>query len=282
MKMILEKAFCVFALIVFVTMLTNHGNIDFALWDKTVELTKNAVNSEDGQALIAETKETAYDTATLFLGKAKESISSAKNEMDEHSEQTTDDTSTATGTETDTGTVATINEAITNAANTTKSAINKKITTSGFEKAELVRVIDGDTIVVIPDGSVVEEKVRLIGVDTPESVNPDEEKNTEYGEMASTYTKTLLEPIDTIYLDYDEETNDQYGRTLAYVWLMEVDDKSNVNNVANYMLNGILVANGMAIDKMYAPNVAYADIFSELRETAENNKIGLWQIDNVF
>lgn len=252
MKEILEKAFVCFAIIVFVAMLSHHGNIDFTLWDKTVEMTQEAVNSEQGQELIQETKDTAYDTATIFLGKAKEATSSAKQEMQDKIDDSGDKDK------------------------------HESVLPSGLVKAKLIRVVDGDTIVIKPRKSETETKVRLIGIDTPESVNPDESKNTEYGEYASMYTKTTLQAFDDVYLAFDTEETDQYGRYLCYVWLKDVYDRSNADNVRKYMLNGILVSNGIAIDKAYEPNVAYADMFAMFREDAEANKIGLWQYEDAF
>jgi len=75
-----------------------------------------------------------------------------------------------------------------------------------------VRVIDGDTLEL--DGG---ERVRLIGVDTPESVDP--RRPVEYfGKEASAFTRRLAEDR-MVALQYDEDTRDRYGRTLAYVYL---------------------------------------------------------------
>ena len=93
----------------------------------------------------------------------------------------------------------------------------------------LIRVVDGDTILVSIDGS--EEKVRMIGVDTPESVHSDSTKNNEYGDMASDFTKEYLKNYTTLYLQYDTEKEDQYGRTLAYVWLEDDVDTSNQQDI---------------------------------------------------
>lgn len=153
-----------------------------------------------------------------------------------------------------------------------ETAANEELT-----EVSLVRVKDGDTIVVSIDGE--EQTVRFIGVDTPESVNPDESKNTIYGENASNYTKNLLNGITTLYLQYDVSQTDKYDRTLAYVWMRNNIDTGNKNDVANYMVNGMLVRNGYAKDKIYEPNVAYADTFAELCEEAKETKTGLWQHD---
>ncbi len=138
-------------------------------------------------------------------------------------------------------------------------------------------VIDGDTIMIDNNGS--EEKVRFIGIDTPESVNADASKNNEYGEMASEYTKSILEAYDTVYLQYDEQTTDEYGRTLAYVWLTNDVDLYDIDDIGCYMLNAKLVADGYAYDKVYEPNHAYANIFNAYRLEAEEETRGLWQYE---
>src|SRR4030066_595806 len=79
------------------------------------------------------------------------------------------------------------------------------------------RVIDGDTIVVTIGGQ--EEKVRLIGVDTPETVHPN--KPVEYfGKEASEFTRRMVEGKQ-VSLEYDWQRKDKYGRTLAYVYLKD-------------------------------------------------------------
>src|SRR3989338_7085144 len=76
----------------------------------------------------------------------------------------------------------------------------------------VVRVVDGDTIVL--DG---DEKVRLIGVDTPETVDP--RKPVQYfGKEASEFTRRMAEGK-RVRLEFDQDTKDRYGRTLAYVYL---------------------------------------------------------------
>lgn len=139
---------------------------------------------------------------------------------------------------------------------------------SEFESASLVRVVDGDTIVVKKGDDEV--KVRLIGIDTPESVHEDESKNTIWGDSASNYTKSVLEGIDTVYLEYDEEEIDKYGRDLAYVWLTASGD--DLDN----MLNAMILDAGYAIDKVYEPNDNYAKEFKQICDNSRTNLIGLW------
>lgn len=152
------------------------------------------------------------------------------------------------------------------------------VTSNTLEKVTLIKVIDGDTIVVSMGGT--EEKVRLIGIDTPESCSPAKWKNNEYGGYASDYTKSLLNGIDTLYLSYDEEQTDQFGRTLAYVWLDDNVNTSSAQDIEAYMLNAILLEDGYAMNKEYKPNVSYANCFNNLREVAQANNTGLWQYDD--
>ncbi|MBR2283917.1 MAG: thermonuclease family protein [Ruminococcus sp.] len=131
----------------------------------------------------------------------------------------------------------------------------------------VVRVVDGDTIVVDIDGA--ETKIRFIGVDTPESVNPDKSLNTEQGKIASEFTADMLTGKQ-IYLEYDTERTDKYGRTLAYVFL---SDKFT-------MVEAELLKSGMAEVMTIEPNSKYALYFEELEAEAKQNKVGFWSESN--
>ncbi len=139
-------------------------------------------------------------------------------------------------------------------------------------KCELLRVVDGDTLVVMYDSQ--ETKVRLIGIDAPESVNPDASKNNTFGEMASNYTKEILSDIQNIYLEFDIEKRDDYGRLLAYAYITE---SSNFENSLNY----VLVEDGYAINKEYPPNLKYADSLKTACELAYNKSQGLWNEEDI-
>ena len=108
---------------------------------------------------------------------------------------------------------------------------------STAEKALVARVIDGDTI-QLDDG----RKVRLIGVDTPETVHPQKEVEY-YGKEASDFTKSMLEGKE-VYLEYDIQPTDKYGRTLAYIWLSD-----------GTLFNELLVLKGFAQVATFPPNV---------------------------
>ncbi|HWH35814.1 MAG TPA: thermonuclease family protein [Acidimicrobiales bacterium] len=129
--------------------------------------------------------------------------------------------------------------------------------------AEVVRVIDGDTIVV-RIGSA-EERVRLLGIDTPESVDPRSPVEC-YGPEASQRTAELLPPGTPIRLVRDVEGRDRYSRLLAYVY--RADDGAFVN------LD--LVRRGFADVLSVAPNLAHADELASAAESARGEGAGLW------
>lgn len=133
-----------------------------------------------------------------------------------------------------------------------------KLKAVNLVKVKVLRVVDGDTFKCMIDGK--EQTVRLIGVDTPESVNPKEEKNTVEGKIASEYTKRYLENRD-VELEYDIQKTDKYGRILAYVW--------NGDTLFNFKL----IRDGIAKPMTIAPNVKYSKIIKNLEKKAvESNK----------
>lgn len=141
-----------------------------------------------------------------------------------------------------------------------------------LEAVSYVRAADGDTVIVL-DSSGEEIRVRLIGIDTEESVHEDKLQNNEYGLQASEYTKALLEDVDTLYLEYDVEVFDQYDRILAYVWLVPVPAE------LSDMLNATLVQDGYARAVVYEPNHKYATELEKLQNQAKEDRKGLWQYD---
>lgn len=121
-------------------------------------------------------------------------------------------------------------------------------------ECDLERVVDGDTIIVHdPDGNRL--RVRLTGINAPESVHEDESKNTEEGRQASQFMKELMADVDVVYLEYDEAQFDQYERTLAYVWI-DIDG-------TYVMVNEIMLATDYAEPVYIKPNLRYADVFRQ-------------------
>lgn len=152
---------------------------------------------------------------------------------------------------------------------TKETAVKSPIKT---EKAMVTRHVDGDTVYVKLENGT-ETKIRLIGVNTPESTT----KHEEYGEEASNYTKSQLLGK-TVYLEKDTSDTDKYGRLLRYVWL-EQPTEINEDQIKTKMFNAILAINGYAEQSTYPPDVKYADYFKEFAAYARENNKGLWAIN---
>jgi micrococcal nuclease len=132
---------------------------------------------------------------------------------------------------------------------------------AGSLPASVLRVVDGDTIEVDLEGT--KETVRMIGVDTLESVHRDADRNVPYGKVATAYTESMLDGKD-VMLELDVEERDKYGRLLAYVWLGDV------------MFNELLVAEGHASILTYPPNVKYKELFTAAQTEARDAGKGQW------
>ena len=139
-----------------------------------------------------------------------------------------------------------------------------------FDDALVYANIDGDTIKVVLNGKI--ETVRLIGVDTTETVHP--RKPVEYyGRQASYFTKTLLPPNTWVRLTYDWNPRDKYGRLLAYVWF-----KCNYGFQEYWILhNLLLILNGYGHAYTVFPfRDDYMKLFREAEAYARKAQIGLW------
>ena len=165
-------------------------------------------------------------------------------------------------------------------------------------EAKVIRVVDGDTIVVaIPkvifndNEAVLKDlrfNVRLIGVDTPESkenrrarIQAKENKTTVrvivyLGKKAKEFTLEQLligkkgrkKIYRNVYLEFDKEPQDHYGRLLAYVWLPD-----------GRMLNKLLICEGYAFPLTVKPNNKYEKEFLECYKKAKKEHKGLWKRD---
>jgi micrococcal nuclease len=124
-------------------------------------------------------------------------------------------------------------------------------------------VVDGDTIVARLGGR--DEKVRFIGIDTPETVDPRKPVQC-YGPEASHHLKSLLPPGTPIRIERDAEQRDVYGRVLGYVWRQH--DQLFVNEA--------MVADGYAHVLTIPPNVAYTGEFTHAASAARASGSGLW------
>jgi micrococcal nuclease len=130
-------------------------------------------------------------------------------------------------------------------------------------QARVVRVVDGDTIVVRIDGH--NEDVRLIGVDTPEEKKPNTPVEC-YAREAAARTSALLPAGTVVLLERDREPRDRYGRLLAYV--SRVADGLSVE--------ADLLQGGYAGTLTIAPNTARAGQYASMVNTARTGGVGLW------
>ncbi|HEX2181422.1 MAG TPA: thermonuclease family protein [Rubrobacteraceae bacterium] len=127
--------------------------------------------------------------------------------------------------------------------------------------ATVTRVVDGDTIEISPAIGGIEE-VRLIGVDTPETVDPSEDVEP-YGPQASSFAKRELEG-EMVRLEFDQVREDQYERLLAYV------------HVGGQMFNETLLRQGYAQLYILAPNDNYEARFRQAQQQARSAERGIW------
>jgi micrococcal nuclease len=129
--------------------------------------------------------------------------------------------------------------------------------------ASVTRVIDGDTIDVDRMGKTT--RVRLIGVDTPEVVDPRKPVQC-YGKEASAYTKKILTgQIVTLKRDLSQEDTDTYGRILRYVYLSD-----------GQLFNKKLIAEGYAHEYTYRIPYQFQKEFQAAQKDAAKAKVGLW------
>lgn len=139
--------------------------------------------------------------------------------------------------------------------------ITPMTTPSLFQNEYLVtRVVDGDTIEIAIEGGV--KKVRYIGINAPETVDPRKKVGC-YGKEAAQKNRELVEG-EVIRLERDVSDTDSFGRLLRYVY------------VGERMVNEILVEEGYAHASAYPPDVQYQDVFEAKEERAKTEQKGLW------
>lgn len=125
------------------------------------------------------------------------------------------------------------------------------------------RVVDGDTLVVDTDG--VEERVRLIGIDTPESVDPNRPVMC-FGKEATAHLNELVPPGTPVRLERDVEARDRYDRLLAYVF----------RSADGEFVNLAMVRDGFADQYTFPPNVEHTSTFRAAAREARAGGVGLW------
>lgn len=130
---------------------------------------------------------------------------------------------------------------------------------------QLVEVVDGDTIKVQMNGKT--ETVRLLLIDTPESVHPSKPVQP-FSKEASKYTEDLLRDAD-VELELGIGERDKYGRLLAYVY---ADGKS---------VQESLLKRGLArVAYVFEPNTKYVDEYQDTQKKAQQEGVGIWSLEN--
>jgi endonuclease YncB( thermonuclease family) len=125
------------------------------------------------------------------------------------------------------------------------------------QHAKIKRVVDGDTV-ELESG----EKLRYIGIDTPETVKPNTPVQC-FGKEASEKNKALVEGKE-VELEKDVSETDRYGRLLRYVF------------VEGTFVNEYLVKEGYAYSSAYPPDVKYQEVLDEAQKSAREGNVGLW------
>lgn len=129
------------------------------------------------------------------------------------------------------------------------------------------KFVDGDTFWVLNHNNQ-RVKIRLIGIDAPETKNVFNKKKHPFGAESKRYVDSILTINPFLKLDFDVDSLDQYGRTLAYVYL---------NN--GVFLNEHLVRTGNATIMTVAPNVKHEDLFYKAQIYAREKNLGMWKHD---
>jgi micrococcal nuclease len=139
------------------------------------------------------------------------------------------------------------------------SEVKKTSEPAAVSEVKVIRVIDGDTIEI--EGG---ERVRYIGIDAPETVEPQKPVQC-FGPEAAAKNKELVEGK-TVRLEKDTTDRDKYDRLLRYVY------------VGENLINTELVQLGFAKAWAYPPDLKYQDQINEAEQTAKKIKNGLWAI----
>lgn len=157
--------------------------------------------------------------------------------------------------------VLSINIGVLGCSQSTQGSKPDKVPPEAKTACTVDRVVDGDTFATKINGK--DEKVRLIGVNTPESVKPGESPQP-FGKEAAEYTKKMLSGK-KVYLAFDVQDRDKYGRLLAYVYLED-----------GTFYNLHIVQEGYAQVMTIPPNVKFQDRLLAAQKEAKQKKKGLW------
>lgn len=160
-----------------------------------------------------------------------------------------------------------------NNENVTNQNLNEINIPLGSVEAIVDRVVDGDTIKLKLKTSNEGITLRLLLIDTPESVKVGV-KPQPYAIEASNFTKKNLEVGSTVYIEYDRGSKtDKYGRSVGYLWYYSKED----NNWK--MFNEKIVENGFARVGYIYSQKKYLNILYDAQTKAKNSKLNIWSVD---
>ena len=143
----------------------------------------------------------------------------------------------------------------------------------GSVKATVERVVDGDTMKLKLDKTKEVVTLRLLLVDTPESVKKGVDPQP-YSIEASNFAKNTLKAGDTVYIEYDEgDKTDKYDRHLGYLWYYS-NDNSNWQ-----MFNETLISQGYARVGYIYSQKRHLDEYYKAQDYAKSNKLNIWSVD---
>jgi micrococcal nuclease len=129
--------------------------------------------------------------------------------------------------------------------------------------ASVERVNDGDTITVRLDRGH-RERIRLIGIDAPEM------GQRPWGERARRHLKSILSSSRNIFVEYDVERRDKYGRLLAYI-----------KTVDGRLVNAEMLKDGYAVLFTFPPNIRHVEEFTSAQRQARERRLGIWSHDGL-
>lgn len=151
---------------------------------------------------------------------------------------------------------------------------SKTVKSDSYLTAKIIKITDGDTIWIEYDE--IKKKVRLIGINCPE-VDYYSTDVSNMGKLSTEFTESLLVAGQTVYLQKDTSDTDDYGRLLRYIWLEKPKDSNDKEEIRTKMLNALILLNGYANAKEYAPDSKYTKIFSIFESEAKENQLGIWK-----
>jgi len=137
------------------------------------------------------------------------------------------------------------------------------------ERMIVHRVVDGDTVQLMYPDDDWYYVVRIIGINAPESVKPNSPVEC-FGPEASDRLKELLPVGSVVYVERDVSDEDQYGRWLRHIWILDAESKEA------FLVSEILVRGGYADARAYRPDDLFDEELADAERDAQREDVGMW------